>query len=206
MSGVILPPSLMTRQGRTTVTAVIRRSFRIGLTLGLLGGVAFAIAKMLGARPHPQGAATPAPTDRWPRLVPEPVAAATTPVAPRTVPDPPAPEPVAVVAAPVEPAVVAASVEPIVAPLAPAATKPPSPAKKAPKKAAKKAPVKAKAPLARWVEPVGDVCPTSHPVKAKLASKIFHLPGMLNYARTRPDRCYQDAIAAESDGLRPAKR
>jgi hypothetical protein len=43
-------------------------------------------------------------------------------------------------------------------------------------------------------------------VKAKLASKIFHLPGMLNYDRTRPDRCYRDAGAAEADGLRPAKR
>ncbi len=57
-----------------------------------------------------------------------------------------------------------------------------------------------------WVEPSGDVCPTSHPVKAKLSSKIFHLPGMLNYERTRPDRCYRDGDAAEADGLRPAKR
>ena len=57
-----------------------------------------------------------------------------------------------------------------------------------------------------WVVPTGDVCPTTHPVKAKLASKIFHLPGMLNYDRTRPDRCYRDATAAEGDGLRPAKR
>ena len=57
-----------------------------------------------------------------------------------------------------------------------------------------------------WVEPSGDVCPTSHPVKAKLASKIFHLPGMANYDRTKPDRCYVDATAAEGDGLRAAKR
>jgi hypothetical protein len=57
-----------------------------------------------------------------------------------------------------------------------------------------------------WVEPIGDVCPTSHPVKAKLASKIFHLPGMANYERTKPDRCYVDAAAAEGDGLRAAKR
>jgi hypothetical protein len=57
-----------------------------------------------------------------------------------------------------------------------------------------------------WVEPKGDVCPTSHPVKAKLASKIFHLPGMANYDRTKPDRCYADAAGAEADGLRPAKR
>ena len=57
-----------------------------------------------------------------------------------------------------------------------------------------------------WVEPTGGVCPTSHPVKAKLASKIFHLPGMANYERTNPDRCYLDAGAAEADGLRPSKR
>jgi hypothetical protein len=55
------------------------------------------------------------------------------------------------------------------------------------------------------VEPVDGECPPTHPVKGKLASGIYHLPGGLNYARTRPDRCYTDAAAAESDGLRPAK-
>ena len=68
-------------------------------------------------------------------------------------------------------------------------------------------PAPAPAPTAApWVEPVGDACPTSHPVKAKLSSKIFHLPGMANYERTNPDRCYLDAAEAEADGLRPAKR
>jgi hypothetical protein len=57
-----------------------------------------------------------------------------------------------------------------------------------------------------WVAPVGGACPTSHPVKAKLSSKIFHLPGMANYERTNPDRCYLGAAEAEADGLRPAKR
>ncbi|MDP1807444.1 MAG: hypothetical protein Q8K72_19865, partial [Acidimicrobiales bacterium] len=57
-----------------------------------------------------------------------------------------------------------------------------------------------------WVEPVDGACPTSHPVKGKLSSKIFHLPGMLNYDRTNPDRCYLDAGKAEADGLRAAKR
>jgi hypothetical protein len=78
-------------------------------------------------------------------------------------------------------------------------------ATKAAKKAGKKARKAAKAQRS-WVEPVDGTCPTSHPVKAKLASKIFHLPGMLNYERTRPDRCYADADAATTDGLRPAKR
>jgi hypothetical protein len=80
---------------------------------------------------------------------------------------------------------------------------PPAPA---PKKAAAKKPAPAKKKAAPWIEPVGDTCPTSHPVKAKLASKIFHLPGGLNYARTHPDRCYLDAAAAEADGLRQSKR
>jgi hypothetical protein len=61
-------------------------------------------------------------------------------------------------------------------------------------------------PSPTWVEPNGAVCPTSHPVKAKLSSKIFHLPGSASYDRTHPDRCYVDADAAEADGLRPAKR
>src|SRR5262245_60849100 len=57
-----------------------------------------------------------------------------------------------------------------------------------------------------WVEPAGDVCPTSHPVKGKLASGIFHLPGGANYERTKPDRCYVSGAAAEADGLRGAAR
>jgi hypothetical protein len=55
------------------------------------------------------------------------------------------------------------------------------------------------------VDAVDGVCPTSHPVKGKLASGIFHEPGGRNYERTRADRCYVDATAAESDGLRPSK-
>ena len=57
-----------------------------------------------------------------------------------------------------------------------------------------------------WVEPVDRACPDGYPVKAKLSSGIYHLPGMLNYERTIPDRCYESAAAATADGLRPAKR
>ncbi len=57
-----------------------------------------------------------------------------------------------------------------------------------------------------WIEPVDGGCPGSHPVKGKLSSGIFHVPGGQNYARTNPDRCYLDPAAAESDGLRAAKR
>jgi hypothetical protein len=57
-----------------------------------------------------------------------------------------------------------------------------------------------------WVEPDGDACPATHPVKAKLASGIFHQPGGQMYDRTTPDRCYRDADAAIADGLRASKR
>ena len=57
-----------------------------------------------------------------------------------------------------------------------------------------------------YVEPTGSACPASHPVKAKLASGIFHVPGGQSYERTTPDRCYLDAAAAMRDGLRASKR
>lgn len=58
-----------------------------------------------------------------------------------------------------------------------------------------------------WVEPSeAGACPDGYPVKAKLASGIFHVPGMLAYDRTTPDRCYKDEASAEADGLRKAKR
>jgi hypothetical protein len=57
-----------------------------------------------------------------------------------------------------------------------------------------------------WVEPVDGVCPTSHPVKAKMSSRIYHVEGGLNYGRVHPDRCYRDPAAAEADGLRRAAR
>lgn len=58
-----------------------------------------------------------------------------------------------------------------------------------------------------WSEPDEDgSCPASHPVKAKLTSGVFHLPGMANYERTKADRCYPDADAAQADDLRQAKR
>ena len=58
----------------------------------------------------------------------------------------------------------------------------------------------------KWVPPVGDTCPPSHPVKARLASALFHLPGMAAYARTRPDKCFCDEAAATAAGFRRAKR
>jgi micrococcal nuclease len=78
----------------------------------------------------------------------------------------------------------------------------PAPATVAP--AAKKAPVEPF--ISAWVQPEGGVCPPSHPVKAKLASRLFHLPGMFAYDRTRPDRCFRDAEAATAEGFTQAKR
>ncbi len=61
-------------------------------------------------------------------------------------------------------------------------------------------------PALLWVEPVGSTCPTGYPVKASLASGIFHVVGGLFYDRSNPDRCYRNPAAAEADGLRQAKR
>lgn len=61
-------------------------------------------------------------------------------------------------------------------------------------------------PGERWEFPVEGSCPAGHPIKAKLRSGIYHLPGMLAYERTIPDRCYAIEVDAEADGLRRAKR
>ena len=47
--------------------------------------------------------------------------------------------------------------------------------------------------------------PASHPVKVKESSGIFHVPGGRFYDRTKPDRCYPTAAAAEADGYRRSK-
>jgi hypothetical protein len=58
-----------------------------------------------------------------------------------------------------------------------------------------------------WCESDADGnCPDDFPVKVKLSSGIFHLPGGLNYERTKADRCYTDAAAAEADGFRKSRR
>ena len=72
--------------------------------------------------------------------------------------------------------------------------------------AASKPAASAPADSKAWVEPNGHSCPASHPVKAKMSSKIFHVPGGANYERTNPDRCYRDEAAAVADGLRKAAR
>jgi hypothetical protein len=62
-------------------------------------------------------------------------------------------------------------------------------------------------PPAGWVTPPPDGgIPDGYPVKAKDASKIFHVTGQMNYDRTTADRFYASPAAAEADGYRPAKR
>ncbi|MGH9093583.1 MAG: hypothetical protein ACRDXE_00300, partial [Acidimicrobiales bacterium] len=53
-----------------------------------------------------------------------------------------------------------------------------------------------------WLEGTDDgTCPETHPVKVKLRSKLYHLPGRGAYERTHPDRCYSTAEDAEADGF-----
>jgi hypothetical protein len=171
----------------TTVSGVIRRSFRIGLWVGLLTGIGLAIAKIFRPKPEPSavldlGRPTTTGAHEWPPL--EAAVATPTPVA---VPQPDV-EPVV---ATDEPGLVVIGDEPLQEPESPA----PAAKKAAPKKK-----------LEPWVDPDGNICPDTHPVKGKLSSMIFQIPGNFAYDRTNPDRCYQSADAATADGMRPAKR
>lgn len=161
---------------------MVRRSFRIGLRVGLLGGLVAAVVKTVQSRrssgdvddvpmPPPQRA------EEWPPVQAPPVEAEV------EVPD------------------VQAEVDTQPAVRKAVAKKAAAPAKKAAGRTRKAA-----SSATSWVEPTGSVCPPSHPVKAKLSSKLYHLPGMLAYARTTPDRCYGGPEAAEADGLTRAKR
>jgi hypothetical protein len=60
---------------------------------------------------------------------------------------------------------------------------------------------------APWAEPnEGGGCPEGYPVKAKVSSSIFHVPGGVLYDRTGADRCYASPEAAEADGFRASLR
>ncbi|HEX4979376.1 MAG TPA: hypothetical protein VFV35_04855, partial [Acidimicrobiales bacterium] len=147
-------------------------------------------------RPSTTPAPSPAPAPSWSPTAPEPE--------PEPGPEP-QPEPAPVVA--VEP--VALDVVDDRRPSAPvekAAAPTKRAAKKAAKNAARKAAKKAAAPPTPFVDPDAGACPSSHPVKVKLSSKLFHLPGMFAYDRTKADRCYVDAFAAEADGFTRARR
>ena len=159
---------------------MIRRSFRIGLWLGLLAGAGVVLAKIF--RPKPD----PLPVSRaWPPLE-APVAT---------------PAPVQVAEPKIEPVVAAEEPGLVLIGDEPLQTPEPAPVKKPAKKVAAE-----KKKLPPWVDPNGTVCPQTHPVKGKLSSMIFQVPGNFAYERTTPDRCYQSADEAEEDGFRAAKR
>jgi hypothetical protein len=194
---------------------VIRRSFRIGVWLGVLGGLGYALLRLVQGTRDATPAPASVPPQPGPRLDLRDERPAGAP-ARETARVAPAPEPVRPAPAPERPAAAAPAPAPASAPAsapAPAAPAPAAtPAEVAPPKpavTAKKVPAKKAAPkkvLEPWVDPKGDLCPKTHPVKAKLASKIFQVTGNFAYDRTKPDRCYRDADAAEKDGFRAAKR
>ena len=177
---------------------MMRRWFHIGLRLGLLVGVVAVVLRVVQGRRRdadPFGAPT------WPPVE-------TTP--------PPAPEPAPVVAADAVTPLSAelTEVAPAAAPLgttsAPTADPPtevtdPGPLPFPTEEQEAGGPATPE-PAVRWVEPTDGACPSSHPVKAKLSSGLFHLPGMAAYNRTKADRCYPDAESAAEDGLTRAKR
>lgn len=167
---------------------MVRRALRIGLRVGLLLGITFAVVKTVQAR---RASSSGAPAEPWePLVAPRPVDEVGEPII-----EPPSPPEGAPAGA--------------TAPAAPVAKKAAKATKAAKKAVAKAAKAKAAAETGGgqvWVEPVGGVCPPSHPVKAKLSSLIYHLPGMVAYDRTRANRCYPDPQAAEADGFVRAKR
>ena len=204
---------------------MIRRSFRRGLGLGLLVGAVAAVVKMVQARRPGSGeirvetytgdAANEhfadasrqqeRPLSDWEPTAPLPEPEVTTPLTPEPAahraPPAPAPEPAPTPTPTPTPAPApapAAAAQPAPAP----EPEPPAPATAPVKKAA--APKKKAA--AKSVDPVDGQCPDSHPVKAKLSSGLFHIPGGFAYARTKADRCYVDVAAAEADGLTQSKR
>jgi hypothetical protein len=214
---------------------VVRRSFRLGLRLGLLVGVIAALVKVMQARrtadqlsgagwgTSDPGWVPPAPPPSVPRQpVTAPIAVLeevgdSLPagvVAPGLVeehvvpaPSPPTPRPATKAPTKAAPAKAA----PVTTAPAKAVSTKAGPAmagsaKAVSAKAAKTPAKRTKAAVGAWVEPIGATCPPTHPIKAKLASRLFHIPGMFAYDRTRPDRCYADESAATAEGFTRAKR
>ncbi|HEX2065172.1 MAG TPA: hypothetical protein VHE80_12200 [Acidimicrobiales bacterium] len=167
----------------------MRRSFRAGLLLGLLASIGAVVRRVMQAR-RQEPSLGEAPS--WP-----PLSSSTEPG-----------EPVQVAVTAAEPAGDGnGSGRAPTAPFGPppssehpaGATPPDEPAESATPEAYDES-------LPDWVEPVEGSCPSTHPVKVKLSSGLFHLPGMAAYNRTNPDRCYRDEESALQDGFTRAKR
>lgn len=155
---------------------MIRRLVRVALKFAVVGGAAAGAAKVLDRLRS--GASNPAVVAPWPPI-PEPSDAAVAPAAPVSPSEPDGSSPG------VEATASASGTE-----------------------ASGTEATGAEANGAHlWADPDEEgTCPASHPIKAKLGSGVFHLPGMANYDRTKADRCYPDDATAEADGLRQAKR
>jgi hypothetical protein len=157
---------------------VVGRLLKRVFKLGVLAGAGYAVWRFFDSRRSESGVGwEPQPVPFPPKPRAEPV----------SVPEPTITEPTIVEPTITEPTIV----EPPVSETA-AATPVAEPA--------------APANNGAWVEPLAGTCPDGYPVKAKMASGIYHVKGGLSYGRTTPDRCYRDPESAEADGLRPAKR
>ncbi len=201
---------------------MIRRGAKWSFRLVLLFVVAVAVKKLLdGQKPQPfvAPAAPPRPQPE-PTPAPKPAPVAAEPLPTEAIeevePEPdleaaPEPEPAKPTPSPVK-----ATAKKVAAAKRPPRTEPLK-AKREAKRAEKAVRANRKAPtdvpadvprsaLLSWVEPVGDVCPTSHPIKAKLGSRVFRKPGMASYETSRPDRCYASEGAARRAGFNEAQR
>jgi len=166
------------------------RLLRRVVRLGLLAGLGVGILKVVKGRKAPDPWADSWVSTGAPAPVPKPSGPAATP----------APAPAEASApAPAE-TVEGDAEEPAQRPAPSRSTKPTrtGPARKSPTGKAEDPPGER-----LWVAANDGVCPQSHPVKAKLSSKIFHTPASRNYSRTKADRCYPDESSAQADGLRP---
>lgn len=200
---------------------MLRRTAKISVRLGVLVVIALIIKKLVDSqKPTGPAAVVPVrpPTPKPDARIPDPEPAAATVEEATAVEPEPEPEPESEPESEPEPE---AAPEPEPEPERPLRAEPlkaKKAAKKATKKAAKKAaPAKRVAPphvtpdtpvgaILSWVEPVGGVCPPSHPIKAKLGSRVFRRPGMASYENSKPDRCYASEGAARRGGFNEAQR
>lgn len=165
---------------------MLRRSFRSGLLAGVIAGLVIAVVRVLQSR-RATYEPTFAPPSAWPPVTTPTEAAEPGMAAPQAATTTVEPEPLVPDAG---------------AATAPAATAPgDGPGTITEEPAGRSQPLEAP-----WVECDGYEAPPTHPVKVKLSSGIFHVPGGLNYARCKPDRCYVSEEAATADGFTKAKR
>lgn len=187
----------------------MKRWLRKGIRLGLLASVVAGVVQLVKRKTAPPSSGGDGSWKSSPLSVPMP--SSSSPNGSGALEEEPPPPPL------VEPTMISElASRPRTAPgdsgLAPDGDEPTAPEPEAPEAPEPEPVAKAPAPKPKakakpaWIEPDGDHCPRSHPVKAKLASGIYHLVGMRDYGRTNPDRCYRDPEAAEADGLRQAKR